>query len=323
MKKLTPKALIRLIGIGLLIFILFKIDWIEFKESLKQIKILPLIYSALLLLPLYIFKVLRWRYLLSVQQINYSFKNSFLAFLASNYIAFITPGRLGEVAKAFYVKGDLRINIAKSMPSVIFDRLFDVYVLLAVGLTGLIHYLPIKDFGIVFWIIIIFIIICPVFLLSKRLIFALLKSFNIINLRIKGKPVYGFLENFYKEVNILINFKLIIGLFLTLAAYGILYYSGLQMAHAINLNINYFTIAVFISVANILSFIPISVSGIGTREASLIYLFSLIGQTKEAAILFSTLLFFVFFIIGGIYGFIAYLIKPIDIKSVMRNRESG
>ncbi len=315
-KSIKTKTFVRLIGFILLIYIFLKIDWHRFGSSIQNIQILPLVYAALLLIPLYILKSFRWKYLLSIQKISYSFKNTFLAFLSSNFIAFITPGRIGEVAKAFYVKDDLKISFAKSIPSVIIDRIYDMYILLAIGTIGLLNYFSYENLSTAFWAVLLLFLILPIIFLWKSFMLKMVNILRLNNVKIMNITIFDFLHSFYTEIKIMSSFKLFTGILLTIAAYAVLFMSGLEIIKAINLNIDYITIAIFISIANILSFIPISISGIGTRDASLIYLFSLINYSKEEALVFSTLLFFIFFVIGGLYGFICYLIKPINIKSI-------
>ena len=96
----------RLIGIIILVILLFFIDFGKLADNLINTNLLYLVYSSLLLIPLYIFKSLRWQMLLRLVNIKYVYKETFLAFLASNFLAFITPGRIGEIAKSFYIKND-------------------------------------------------------------------------------------------------------------------------------------------------------------------------------------------------------------------------
>ena len=68
------------------------------------------------------------------------------------------------------------------------------------------------------------------------------------------------------------------------------------------------------AISNLISFIPISISGLGTRDATLIYLFSLIGLKPELAVSYSFLVFIVFFVCGGLMGAVAWWIKPLPIS---------
>jgi len=66
------------------------------------------------------------------------------------------------------------------------------------------------------------------------------------------------------------------------------------------------------ALSNLISFIPISISGLGTRDAILIYLFSLIGLKPELAVSYAFLIFITFFVSGGLMGFVAWWIHPLE-----------
>ena len=57
--------------------------------------------------------------------------------MSSIYIGFVTPGRLGEFVKAVYLKSDKGLSLSKGMSSVLVDRLFDLYLLIILGLIGI------------------------------------------------------------------------------------------------------------------------------------------------------------------------------------------
>ena len=87
------------------------------------------------------------------------------------------------------------------------------------------------------------------------------------------------------------------------------------LAVALGLHIDFITITLFTAIANLISLIPISISGLGTREASLIYLFSLINVKPELAVSYALLVFIVFFLCGGIMGAVAFWIKPVTLNT--------
>ncbi len=68
------------------------------------------------------------------------------------------------------------------------------------------------------------------------------------------------------------------------------------------------------AISNLISFNPISISGLGTRDVTLIYLFSLIDLTSEIAVSYAFLVFITFYVCGGLMGAVAWWMKPLKIK---------
>lgn len=120
--------------------------------------------------------------------------------------------------------------------------------------------------------------------------------------------------DFYEGINQLINYKLIITVFLTCVSYLIFFAPCYLIAIALGISINFVTITLFMAISNLISFIPISISGLGTRDVTLIYLFSLVGLKAELAVSYAFLVFITFFVSGGLMGAVAWWIKPCDFK---------
>ncbi|HDZ27340.1 MAG TPA: flippase-like domain-containing protein [Candidatus Aminicenantes bacterium] len=118
------------------------------------------------------------------------------------------------------------------------------------------------------------------------------------------------------------NPVLLYGILLTVFSYSLFFFQCFLIAKSIGLQISYFDLALIMSIVNIITLIPISISGLGTREASMIFLFKLIGLPTEAAISFSLLIFFVFFICGGLMGFIAWWLNPVKIDFSKKEKAS-
>jgi len=82
------------------------------------------------------------------------------------------------------------------------------------------------------------------------------------------------------------------------------------LALGINIHIPFSYLVFAVTMAGFISLIPISISGIGTRDAALILLFAPFAILKEQAIVFSTLILLMF-LFAAVIGLICWFIKPI------------
>ena len=297
--------------------ILYFIDFGKLIESLLSIRIGGLLLSLIVVLPVYLLKPARWYFLLKSQGISYSYQNTLLVWTSANFIAFITPGRMGEVARAIYLKKDTNIPITGTFPTVLLDRLFDVYFLLAVAGIGFFRFSLLERLQVVSWISIAIIVAFPWLLLKRSITMTLLTDFvKLPFMRRFEQRLIPAAEHFFEEMKKLLNIGLLLTAMLTVLAYLFLFGACYLLVQAAGIPIDFLTISIFTAVANVLSFIPISVSGVGSREASLIFMFSLVGLTAEDAVLYSTLFFFNFYLVGGLIGYSCFLIKPVDLESI-------
>ena len=303
---------LRLLGVcAFLVILIFYIDIGEVVDVMKKADPGLLVFAFFLLMPLYGIKALRWKRILSIQNIAYSHLNSLLAYLSSNLMAFITPGRLGEIVKAVYIKQDTGVELARALPGVIWDRVFDVYFLTWVAALGMMRLAIFSKLGFWGYVILAVIVAAPLLFLNASVRMLCLK---ILKGEKKLAKWGGKLDALFSEFDLFKLRNLLLPFAQTAVAYGIMFWASLMIAHASGIQVSFVTISFFVSIANILSFIPISIAGLGTRDASFIYLFSTIGRGNEEAMAFSLLFFFVFFIGGGLLGLIAYAIKPVKIR---------
>lgn len=310
------KKYIRYFGILILLIILLKIDVGNLLSIIYQIDILYLAAAIILNIPLLVLKSYRWNRLLNMQNIKYSLFQSFFIYLGSLYIGFVTPGRLGEFTKALHLRSDKGISLSKGMSSVLIDRLFDMYLLIILGIIGIWKFGILGKMSGASMILFIFVIFAPLLMLNERFterFLNLLYNLAIVK-KFKGNIEEKF-EDFYSGINQMVNPKLLFSAFLTLLSYMVFFIQCYIIAIAMSISINFVTITLFMAISNLVSFIPISVSGLGTRDAILIYLFSLIDLKPEIAVSYAFIVFITFFVCGGLMGSLAWWIKPINISN--------
>lgn len=309
------KNFIRLVGVFIFIFILLKIDINQTIEIFTKVKIEYIIFSALLFIPHLFVKSLRWNLLLRQQKINYSFFDTFIIYLSSLYVGFITPGRLGEFIKVFHLKNDKNIKYTVGLASVMLDRLFDLYLLLMLSVICIVRFNIFNNYSNAFLVVLVFLSCLPLLIFKKNVISGILTSsrFRFVSKIISKKNPLK-IKNFILEFTYLLNFKIFTSIILTILGYFFFFLQCKLIAISINLDIGFTNLSLFNSLSNMISFLPISFSGIGTRDAVLVYLFRLINIDAEYAVLFSLLVFITLFGFGGILGFLSWLYKPIDLR---------
>jgi glycosyltransferase 2 family protein len=308
------KKYLGLIGVIIFLVILTKIDLSKFWSNLSEIKFSLFIFAVLLNIPQLFLKAYRWNQLLKKQSIQYGLKDSFFVYLSSLFIGIVTPSRVGEFVKALYLKIDKKISISRAVSSVLVDRLLDIYLLIVLGTIGLWKLQILKELSNFFLILAAFSVFLIV-LLNKKVMqkfFGLFYRFTILK-KFKENINEKF-KDFYDGISELISFKLFFPIILTCLSSFLFFIQCYIIVIAMGLSIDFLTIIFFMAVANLISFVPISIFGLGTRDAVLIYFFSFIGLNPETAVSYSFLIFITFFVCGGLMGLVAWWIKPINIS---------
>ncbi len=310
------KTILRLIGFVLLGVLLAKIDKGQFLGVLGKAA-LPLVIAAIALnIPGILIKSLRWRWLLSAQGISYGITPSTLAYFGSIFIGLLTPGRLGEFVKALHVSKDCGVSSGRAFSSVLADRLFDLYALAIVGGVALIN---LGTFSTQILVAILglmaLVLVLPLVLLLNSRTFAWGQTLGARMGKIGRKLLgpEGWLVELREGLKALSPSWTLLGVALTVLAYGVFYLQAYLLAVALHLDASILVVSYAVALGSLITLIPISISGIGTREAGIVAYLGAHGVSAEAALGFSLLVFATFYLGTAGIGAVAWIIKPVDI----------
>jgi len=258
------------------------------------------------------------------QDIDYPLKDSTIMYAAALYIGAITPGRIGDFIKVFYLKGD-KHPFGKSFATVLLDRLFDLLSLFFLGYAGMLLFITLfeRAINILSCIFVGMVLLIIFFIYKKDFSMVILKyiSSHFIPERYIESANAVFLDvcNGIKTLN---ANQLALATFITFFAWVIYFIMMYLFALSLGINIPFLYLATCVSISAVITLIPISISGIGTRDATLIVLFSYLGLSKESAIAFSMMILFMY-AVNGFIGLIAWLKKPISINRSIDFKEDN
>ncbi len=295
--------LLHLTGLVLLWFIVKDLEWDRFSALLSSFPIWKYLVGLAILCMVYILKSLRWKLLNKSFGINTSWKDALIFYLSAGFLSVITPGRLGEFAKIYFLQRKYQLNLLSATSSVILDRIWDVLVLsLAAGISVVVfvaepsgNLLLVLMIGLLF-VISLILILFPSLLFSPLL--DQLRRFDSIHQ--KTAHVYELWKksrysNFSTSLPISATSLLLLAFIPVLFSMGgsdqISFISGIGA----------------ISISNILSFLPVTIAGIGTRELVFVEVWKLNGYTKEIALSVSAAYFLTTYVGTLVIGGFVYL----------------
>lgn len=322
MKRKKIKIFLQILGPLIFIYILFRIDYQLLSKEIRLLKWHFLIFAFVLTILEVTVRSFRWRIVLSSLGISISRISCIGLHWLGFFVGNITPGRLGEIIKVYFLKNKGH-SVFRSFFSIVLDRVIDILVLLLFGFFIFLFFL--KDIGLyivvvgivlLLSVVFIFLLINPKSFIHKtfgkfiRKIFSV--DFDSYNRFTFGKFWQG-IRGLKKREVLFFFIYLIIGWFLY-------FYPRYIIAKSLGLNLSFVDIFVISTVVAMVSILPISVAGIGTREAAMIYLFSLFGLNKEVAVLFSLLIFTIHIIVIS-FGLIPYLKESALINRVKNLNE--
>lgn len=231
---------------------------------------------------------------------------SFYVYLWGYYFGTVTPGRIGEISKAIYFQDKFE-NLGRAFVPVVVDRLYDIGIRIALLFILYPLYSNLFEFRFIgFLILLVSAGAGAVVLIRIKSIRNLVSRLSEFVIPKKFYPVIksnisGFINDM---VNMITSVKVVsITAMITLVSYLFYFIMAYSIQKSFNIEMD-FTYNIFcVVLTSLAAVVPISISGLGVREAVMIYLFSNVGLGKEAAVLFS-LSFFALNPILAVHGWI-------------------
>lgn len=311
----------KLIGFVIFACLTYKIDCTQIANVLFYCNPLWLLFAFFLSLPHAFFKSMRWKYILKSQGHNVPQKDVFLYYLSGIYLGLITPGKLGELSKALYLKqSGVTKTTSNALSSVIIDRLFDLYILFCFSMTGIIYFDKEQIPTFLGWCGLGISIFIP-FLLYSKLPLQCLSNF-LLNRTFKTRTSERLSDNiklFINDFKFLTPFKFLNAGILTLISYIIFFIQCALISISITMSIDYLELFLGMATANLLSMVPITIAGLGTRELVLYFLWGHTSVIANEIIAYSIAILIVFYLGGAVLGFISWWLKPLLGRTKPRN----
>lgn len=321
--KLPYKNLIKLVGIIIFIVLLIKIDIKKAIRIIINVDLPLLILAFGLSFIVFLFRTFRWKSILDVQGYNYKFIDLFKTNLGASYFASVTPGQIGELIKVYYLNQYKKIHFGRAFSSIIVDRFMNLPFLLTISIIGIMFF-PVEE-KIKFVLVSIFVVcfLGIIFLaLSKKISSKILRPLVKIGFLNKRKiKLKNYFREFFKGIQSLFSFDAIKPIGISIIGLAIVFFQAYILASSLSIEINIIYLCAALSISMVITLIPVSFLGIGTRDVILILLFTSIGLGAESAISFSFLFLMTCYIFIALVGSYVWFKYPINYATIRRKNK--
>jgi len=274
-------------------WIINSIDFKSFTNILSSITWPFIVWIIIISFIAIAFSTLRWKILMRPSKSNFSYIHLlYLTFIAHCYNMLVPGNITGDVVRA----------LKTSTATVFLDRLIGMLGLVVIVLCGIIFSYPIlSELGLMKYIIVVMLILSflSICIFSRRI----MRRFKWIG-NLSG-PFYEKIREAVLSIQLYRNYYRVIteAFCATLSSHLLLVTTVYLINMAIGSNATYLHCLLFVPVIGLISSLPITIGGLGLREAGYILLFTQVGATKEQALGMSLIYFmllFVWAILGAI-----------------------
>jgi hypothetical protein len=307
--KKTFSVLLRIsISIILLVFLFSQVDKKVLFEVIRGAN-KPLLSIGLLIFFFnYLFCLIRWIMLLKAADIHLPLKRIVISFSGGIFFNLILPSTIGgDLMRSL----DLAAHTKKPkeiVATVLLDRLSGYIGLVLMAVAALsVGWKMVRDNSIIFSIGIITLLLVAILLvLFNNTIYSRINGF--LGASGAGR-IKEMIRSLHQEIHIFRNHRKMIlkniGLSLLVQLTSPLSFYFIALALNIKIDLIYFF--VYLPIIGAITLLPISIGGLGLRDASTIFFFAKAGVTKDLAFAMS-LISFVFVIFYGAVGGLIYVL---------------
>jgi len=316
------KGLLKLLGPIFFIFLILRVvDPKATVNIIKTIKPELAIASLLLFVVVNAILALRWWVICQRLEMGVAFKELFQVYYISWFLSIIPLAAISPISKLIYLKDEGKPTDITAV-SITLDKLFDIIGLMFFSLFGIVYFPQsfFKDLhlwvyfaGMAFLVLVILVFGSRIWKILKEL----LRRYSSQKLQKLGSGLELYLTKFWSEFDMKL-FSLLLGISITIGLLRslILY----LLAISLNIHVSFGLIIACRALFGIVNIVPISVSGLGTRDAILLPALSLSGVSKEFALALGFVAF-LWALISKISGIIFWVKRPLPLSRFKTTKE--
>ena|SRR3989344_549051 len=239
-------------------------------------------------------KAWKWQLIVHSVKLKFSLWESYIAWLIGFGASIVTPGRVGDFYRVVYVRrANNKASLGVCLSTVFFDRLIDIFIMVMFAGLGILYLI----FNYQIPSAVKYLVFAGVL---GGLLFVFLFRENVVSIFLR--PMFNiFIPDRHKE-NVRKNFKVFFTLLrqmlsdrprlakilvVSIIGWMLSFVQTFVFAVCLGIDVSYPFIMAITPIINMVEIVPISFSGIGTRDAVLIYFFSLVSLSSSAAVSYS------------------------------------
>jgi uncharacterized protein (TIRG00374 family) len=258
----------------------------------------------------------RWWILMRLVGIPYSRRRSSIVWAIGFFAASITPGKVGDAVRALYVSRETGRGLGESFLTVFMDRLMDLVVVLVFGVaTILVFSYRYTDMPSI-WVIVAASVAALglVYLVLNRSLMRALAGpfFRALTPKKYRAQLSTQVHGFYDALALYAGRRrwTAFAFFLTLVFWAGIVLLAYTATRILEIDVSFGYVALMMPMVTLVEIVPISISGIGTREAAVIFFFAAVGIGSVQAVAFSIMYLMAGTYLTALVGFVAWLANP-------------
>lgn len=283
MKKHLATAIKAALGISILFLLVYKIGVHEVFSIIKTTSPLAFLIIAIGYLLNALLNSLSYYLIIASIGASAKYRDIFLSFIKSWGIGSVLPGKVGDLSIVYFLKKE-KVNARDSSAMYAIDKMVVLLFFLIIAMITARLFLPLNAF---------YLLAC--FLFIAVVGFLLFLKFGKAVIRKVFGKYSDYIEAFHNNMQLITKKPLLLLVLFIISSlrWLILSFSMWILLSMANEHVSFAYVFLFSVTANILALLPVTVSGIGLKEAAFVYLYALIGASTSIVLAVSMVYSFV------------------------------
>ena len=281
--------LVRAIGPAILLVLLSRLDLGATWSTLAGARWPLFVVALIAFVPTLVLRALRWKLLARDLSTDMGLPRAVSVYAYAILIGTVTPGRVGEFIKVVHLrKGGAAFGAA--FFATFLDRLLDVAFLVLVGAGALsMLFMPGRSTAWLVAGVLAAFVLLGVFTRGPgaALVTRVIERAVPRPVRVRTGETFDSFRQGFVELSLA---RLALYFVLTLGAWSLNYYAVFLLGEALALDIGYLDMASMAAVCSLVTLVPVSVLGVGTRDITLVAMLAGHDVSEPRAIALSTLI---------------------------------
>jgi uncharacterized protein (TIRG00374 family) len=316
MKKFLT-ALMPLAGLSVFAFIVYRTGPDRIMATLSAIAWKDLVWAPLLVVAIMLVRGARWHYVIRSIGIEYGVARSATVWAIGFFASSVTPAKAGDVVRAVYLRNDTGRSLGETFLTVFVDRLWDLGFILAAGTVSAFvfsaRYIRLPSAPLIAGGVTV-LGVCAIIATRRTLVRTLLRP--VVSVMIPHRFRDGLSSNFntfYDALRVHASrpARNFVMAGYTLVCWALIFVLAVYISRILSLPVRPAYIVLIMPVVTLVELIPFSIAGLGTREATVIYFFSVVGAGAAEAVGFSIVYVLIGTYLTALGGFILWLRHPV------------
>lgn len=305
------------LGLAIFAWIVHRTGAARIGAILADVDLRLLVWAPVIVAAISVARGLRWRYVMRCVGIEYGLARSTEVWAIGFFASAVTPAKAGDAIRAVYVRNDSGRSMGEALLTVFVDRLWDLGFILAAGVASAIifsrRYVEIPSAPL-FVAGVAAVVILAAVMTRRNAMRAFLKP--LFSVLVPARHRDGLSANFHTFYDALRVYgadrrRALAMAGLTLVCWALIFLLAVYVGRLLRIPVNALYIVLIMPIVTLVELLPFSISGLGTRDATVIYFFAAVGVGGAEAVGFSIAYVLIGTYLTALVGFALWLRSPI------------